>query len=151
MLEPYQTPPVQVSPPWSGPDNNSNNVLRAKKEDKKINGVTETWLTPPISSPVNIQSSTSQANSLPLPAEVPLVRSPHPDSKYLDEILSRIPRMQELPELDDNQGWLFDTDCGDSKKSKRDHMVGNEVHQVWGESLHIESADIYALPYVLPY
>lgn len=149
ILESYPTPPAQVAPPWSGLTDNSNNVVKANKEDRKINGVKETRPMPPISSPVNIQSSTSQTNS-PL-IEVPSVRPPHPDSKYLDEILSRVPRMEELPKLDDDQGWLFDTNSEDSKKSKRNHTAVDEIPQVWGESLHIGSADIYALPYVIPY
>lgn len=148
ILESYPTPPAKA-PPWSGPANNSNNVIKANKEDRKINGVAETWPPPPISSSVNMQSSTSQANSLLVKA--PLVKPPHPDSKYLDEILDRVPRTEELPELDDDQGWLFDANSEYSMKSERNSTVVGEMPQVWGESLHIGSADIYALPYVVPY
>lgn len=144
----YPTPPAKA-PPWSGPTNNSDNVIKANKEDRKINGVTETRLPPPISSSANMQSSTSQANSLLV--EAPLVKPPHPDSKYLDEILDRVPRMEDLPELDDEQGWLFDANSEYSMKSKRNNTVVDEMPHVWGESLHIGSADIYALPYVVPY
>ncbi|KAK4743929.1 hypothetical protein SAY87_010241 [Trapa incisa] len=144
ILESYPGP-AQVSPP-SGPTTNSNNIVRAK-EDKKINGVKDTRPTPPISSPFNIQLSTLQVNS-PL-NEVPSVGPPHPDSRYLDEILSRVTRMEELPELGDDQGWLFDSKSEDSKKSH--HMQVDQLPQVWGESLHIGSADIYALPYVVPF
>lgn len=146
MLKPYRT--ALVASPWSGPTNNSHDILKVK-EDGKINRVMETWPMPSVSSPVNIQSSTTQANSLL--AEVPLVKPTHPDSKHLHEILSSVPRVEELPELDDDQEWLFDIDREDSKKSKSGHMVIDDMAQVWGESLHIESADIYALPYVIPY
>ncbi|XP_031404376.1 RNA-binding protein 25-like isoform X1 [Punica granatum] len=146
-LEPFAS--SQVAPPLPGPTNNSNNILEANKEKRKINGVTESRPTRPASSPLQNQQPTTQADLLL--AEVPLVRPPHPDSKHLDEILSRVPRMEELPELDDDQSWLFHSNCEDSKKPKWGHRVDDVTSQVWGESLHIESADIYALPYVIPY
>ncbi|KAK4768619.1 hypothetical protein SAY87_003760 [Trapa incisa] len=125
-----------LAPPWSEPTNNGNNILM----DRKINGIMECWGMPPVS-PVKVQSSASVAD------DVPVVKLPHPDCKLLDEILSRVPRLEELPEFYGDQGWLFDTDeREDSKKSIVDAM-----HQVWGESLHVESVDIYALPYVIPY
>lgn len=145
-LEPCRSTPV--TPPCSEPTNSGNNILKENKEDRKINGITATQPIPP-ASPVNIQSSTSLANSLM--AEVPMVRLPHPDSKHLDEILSRVPRLEELPGLDGDQGWLFDTDREDLKKSKGGPTVVDEMPEVWGESLHLESADVYALPYVIPY
>ncbi|KAK4752413.1 hypothetical protein SAY87_021211 [Trapa incisa] len=145
ILESCPTP-AQVLPACSGLNNNSNSVIRTE-EDRKINGVKETGPTPPISSPINIHSTTSQANSTLI--EVPSVRPPHPDSKYLDDILSRVPRMEELPGLVDDQGWLFDSKSENSKRSN--NVLVDQIPQVWGESLHIRSADIYALPYVVPF
>ncbi|KAK4781603.1 hypothetical protein SAY86_015705 [Trapa natans] len=146
MQEPCRsTSPVAPSP-WSGPANNGNNIL---KENGKINGIIESWAMPPVS-PVKVQSSASVTD--PLTGEVPIVKLPYPDCKLLDEILSRVPRLEELPELDGDQGWLFDSDDREnSKKSMKRPIVVDKMSEVWGESLHIESADICALPYVIPY
>lgn len=74
-------------------------------------------------------------------------RPPHPDSKYLAEVLT-VPKM-DWSELDD-QEWLF-SKAGPGVK----HNVGSdwdsEDRQVWSEAVHIESADVCALPYVIPY
>lgn len=74
-------------------------------------------------------------------------RPPHPDSKYMVEVLN-LPKVEEWSENDD-QGWLF------SNVSSRKPNVGpvgvKEYPPVWSETVHIESADVYALPYVIPY
>ncbi|VFQ64630.1 unnamed protein product [Cuscuta campestris] len=75
-------------------------------------------------------------------------KSPHPDTKYLSQILT-VPKIEELIDCDDDDNeWLF----GTKKPSVRKPGVGpNEELQVWSEARHLESADIYALPYVIPY
>ncbi|KAL3850431.1 hypothetical protein ACJIZ3_012313 [Penstemon smallii] len=76
------------------------------------------------------------------------VKPPHPDSKYLSQILS-VPKV-EYPQLDD-QEWLFG--CKDSR-SKRLELGSSEIegtNPVWAEAIRIESADVTALPYVVPY
>lgn len=74
-------------------------------------------------------------------------RPPHPDSRYLAEVLT-VPKM-DWSEHDD-QDWLF-RKAGPAV----DHNVGSvwdmEDRQVWSEAVHIESADVCALPYVIPY
>lgn len=75
-------------------------------------------------------------------------RAPHPDSKYLSQVLT-VPKIGDWSESDD-QEWLF------SKKGplRRAHLElpgVNEEPCVWSEAVHIESADVYALPYVIPY
>ncbi|GER39827.1 U2 snRNP auxilliary factor [Striga asiatica] len=75
-------------------------------------------------------------------------RSPHPDSKYLAEVLTVPKNMSDLSENDD-QLWLF----GDRvpRKPKLDSFEFDDNVHVWSEAVHIESADICALPYVVPY
>ncbi|CAI9771157.1 unnamed protein product [Fraxinus pennsylvanica] len=74
-------------------------------------------------------------------------RPSHPDAKYLNEILM-VPKM-ELPDVDD-QEWLFTHKDPPSNSNVRSSAVNEELH-VWSQAVHIESAVIYALPYVVPY
>ncbi|XP_060173868.1 uncharacterized protein LOC132604391 [Lycium barbarum] len=75
-------------------------------------------------------------------------RPPHPDSKYLNQILS-VPKMDEWSGFDD-QNWLFGSK---SNLVRKPDMCHDEVmdNRVWSEPLQIDSADVYALPYVIPY
>lgn len=76
-------------------------------------------------------------------------KPPHPDSKYLSQILS-IPSV-ELPDMDD-QEWLFSGSHNrqSDKPTSGSSQVAESKH-VWSKALQIESADITALPYVIPY
>ncbi|CAA7050916.1 unnamed protein product [Microthlaspi erraticum] len=80
-------------------------------------------------------------------------KRPHSDLKYLDQILD-VPKREELQEVDDDEKeWLF----GQSgvkllKKQRADSSTSlDETLQVWNKALRIESADIVALPYVVPF
>ncbi|XP_049397695.1 uncharacterized protein LOC125861849 isoform X3 [Solanum stenotomum] len=75
-------------------------------------------------------------------------RPPHPDSKYLNQILS-VPKMDEWSGFYD-QEWLLGSK---STLVRKPDVCLDEVkdHQVWSEALQIDSADIFALPYVIPY
>ncbi|KAJ8561194.1 hypothetical protein K7X08_027384 [Anisodus acutangulus] len=75
-------------------------------------------------------------------------KKPHPDSKYLNQILS-VPKMDEWSGFDD-QEWLFGSK---STLVRKPDMCLDEVkdNHVWSEPLQINSADVYALPYVIPY
>ncbi|KAJ0249610.1 hypothetical protein HA466_0150800 [Hirschfeldia incana] len=81
-------------------------------------------------------------------------KRPHPDLKYLDLILN-VPQREELCEVGENeeQEWLF----GQSgvkllKKPRTDSTTSlDESLQVWNQALRIESADLVALPYVVPF
>ncbi|KAL3321573.1 hypothetical protein AABB24_039271 [Solanum stoloniferum] len=75
-------------------------------------------------------------------------RPPHPDSKYLNQMLS-VPKMDEWSGFDD-QEWLLGSK---STLVRKPDMCLDEVkdHQVWSEALQIDSADVFALPYVIPY
>ncbi|KAL2530966.1 DNA ligase 1-like [Forsythia ovata] len=75
-------------------------------------------------------------------------RPPHPDSKYLSEILT-VPKMEELQT--DDQEWLFYMKDPPSNKPKVGFWGVREDVCVWSEAMYIESADVYALPYVIPY
>ncbi|KAF5470230.1 hypothetical protein F2P56_010755 [Juglans regia] len=79
-------------------------------------------------------------------------KSPHSDSKYLIQILS-IPKMEEWSDIGD-QEWLFGGNCLQSEKPKAGSLRGSlqvEEAHVWAEALQMGSADVYALPYVIPY
>lgn len=76
-------------------------------------------------------------------------KPPHPDSKYLSKILA-IPSI-EWPGFD-GQEWLL----GSNSLHKRNEANSSssqfeETKQVWDKALRLESADITAMPYVIPY
>ncbi|KAK4354903.1 hypothetical protein RND71_027097 [Anisodus tanguticus] len=75
-------------------------------------------------------------------------KRPHPDSKYLNQILS-VPKMDEWSGFDD-QEWLL---RNESTLVRKPDTYLDEVKDnwVWSEALQIDSADVYALPYVIPY
>ncbi|CAA3007375.1 Histone-lysine N-methyltransferase 2D [Olea europaea subsp. europaea] len=75
-------------------------------------------------------------------------RPPHPDSKYLSEILT-VPKMEELQT--DEQEWLFYKKDPPLNKSKVGFWGVREDLIAWSEAMYIEPADVYALPYVIPY
>ncbi|GAB4851878.1 hypothetical protein Ancab_031277 [Ancistrocladus abbreviatus] len=75
-------------------------------------------------------------------------KPPHPDAKYLGEVLS-VPKMDEWSDFDD-QGWLFSRNLSQLKDMKMETSGVDEAPQVWAEALQIESADVVALPYVIP-
>ncbi|KAL3835011.1 hypothetical protein ACJIZ3_009747 [Penstemon smallii] len=76
----------------------------------------------------------------------PSMRLAHPDSKYLKEVLT-VPVPGDWPENND-QEWLFSKGCSSGKTKS----VGVEEEQcVWSEAVYIESVDVCALPYVIPY
>lgn len=132
---------TKTSPSQPEPINN----VEVNKEENKINGVKGGAIhTSPVSPLHHPPSSAAEAELL-------LVKPPHPNSTLLGEIL-KVPKFDELPDLDDDQGWLFSINREDFKKSNVGAPPMFEgTPEVWGESIHIESADIYALPYVFPY
>ena len=74
------------------------------------------------------------------------VKPPHPDTKYLSQILS-VPKPEEWGGVDE-QEWLFEGAVAASRRERAAEMA--EV-QVWSEAKQIESVDVCALPYVIPY
>ncbi|KAG1331525.1 putative RNA-binding protein 25-like [Cocos nucifera] len=75
------------------------------------------------------------------------VKPPHPDTKFLSQIYS-VPKMEEWPEYD-NQYWLFSSNFPGPKP--RATLEAEETSHVWAKGLQIESADVFALPFVIPY
>ncbi|MCE3215463.1 hypothetical protein HAX54_002492 [Datura stramonium] len=76
-------------------------------------------------------------------------RPPHPDSKYLSQILS-VPKMDDWSGVDD-QEWLSRSKRTLAKSAEMCPDELNKEHFVWSEALQINSADVCALPYVIPY
>ncbi|KAE9610458.1 hypothetical protein Lalb_Chr07g0186821 [Lupinus albus] len=76
-------------------------------------------------------------------------KPPHPDTKYLSQVYS-VPKMDAWSEFDD-QEWLLGSSGSEERKRVVKSSEVGDTRQVWAEALHIETADIYALPYVVPY
>ncbi|KAK1381175.1 myb-like protein X [Heracleum sosnowskyi] len=135
--EPFETTTLFTSKKQGAPNN-----FDVDNKDNKINGTTGQHQLPkslaPKPSPV-ISEQIADA----------LRKPPHPDMKYLSKVLS-VPRMDEWSEVDD-QEWLFNNKDSLLNKSKLDSVEVKQGQQVWAETLRIESADVFALPYVIPY
>ncbi|KAL1211949.1 hypothetical protein V5N11_023924 [Cardamine amara subsp. amara] len=120
-------------------------VCNPEVKEQRINGFIypqEPKSHPPVSSVKVKENSETSAK-----------KRPHSDLKYLDQILT-VPKREELHEVDDyQQEWLF----GQSgvkllKKQRADSATSLvETPQVWNQALRIESTDIVALPYVVPF
>lgn len=108
-----------------------------------MNGIIDTR--PSLVSPMKHTSATAQAD----PIAEASSRPPHPDSKYLNVIYS-VPKMEEWSDFDD-QEWMICSNDSQLKKPKVESSSVEEAPQVWAEALQMESADICALPYVIPY
>ncbi|KAK6138582.1 hypothetical protein DH2020_027676 [Rehmannia glutinosa] len=66
-------------------------------------------------------------------------RPPHPDSKYLAEVLT-VPKMADWSE-NDEQDWLF-SEKGPSRPKLESFGVNDNL-RVWSEAIHIDSADTH--------
>ncbi|KAL8120924.1 uncharacterized protein LOC141724972 [Apium graveolens] len=131
-LEPFKTI-TPFTPQKQGADKH----LEVCNKDTTENGLT---------GPHQLPTSAPQ----PSPAIAEASRkSPHPDMKYLSKVLS-VPQVQEWSDVDD-QAWLFNNKKSLLSKSEVDPNGVNQGQQVWAEALRIESADVFALPYVIPY
>lgn len=136
-LEPCQTPILLTSDRQGVSPSN----LKLNNKELKVNGVIESH---PF--PISSKKSPSPSTKAEKNGEA-LTKLPHPDSEYLSKVLS-VPKMEDWSDFDD-QEWLFSSkDCLAEKNPK----VGSaESPRVWAEALQIESADICALPYVIPF
>lgn len=72
-------------------------------------------------------------------------RPPHPDTKYLGLIYS-MPKVEEVPESDE-QDWILSSKRNINRKTE----VNESPPKVWDKGLRIEEADVFALPYVVPF
>ncbi|CAM0144449.1 unnamed protein product [Urochloa decumbens] len=73
------------------------------------------------------------------------LKQPHPDTKYLSQLYS-IPPAQDFSGYID-QDWLFSQD-GDGWKTAA--FEAAESDQIWSDAQLIDTADVIALPYVVP-
>ncbi|XP_073126981.1 uncharacterized protein [Henckelia pumila] len=161
-LEAYQTPSASASNKHVVP-----NSVRLDKGERLINGMVEAQKSSsskPITSSAMIgdqvtegskvsRHNSSHSNKAPPepkmedPISEVTRRPPHPDSKYLNEVLT-VPKLGDLSENDD-QDWLFSKQPPSTKMKSESVLV--EEHCVWSEAVLIEPADICAMPYVIPY
>lgn len=146
MLKACQTP-IFSPPDLQGA---VDNVMVGNKEHM-INGLIEAHA---LSSPATQSFSISSLNPLLTPSQVDQraevsQKQPHPDTKYLHEILP-VSKVEEWSTFDD-QEWLFQDKEPQPKKSKVCSYGADETPLVWAQTLRIDSADMYALPYVVPY
>ncbi|KAF4349622.1 hypothetical protein F8388_003806 [Cannabis sativa] len=121
--------------------------------------ISETLARPPHTEAKPLSVSPMKPKSAPPPPPPPpavdpiaeaLARPPHPDSKYISQIYS-VPNREEWSDHSDDE-WLFDIKASETtKKAKLEPSTVEETPQVWSEAQQIESADILALPYVIPY
>jgi len=125
---------------------------KVDNKGRKINGLVEAQAlsisstTQPLSiSLMKPLHSTAQTDQI---AEVSK-KQPHPDSKYLPCVLT-VPKMEDCSDFED-QEWLFQSTNSQAKKPKVGFSGVDETPPVWSEALHFEWADVYALPYVIPY
>ncbi|XP_068655320.1 uncharacterized protein [Aristolochia californica] len=130
-------------------------------KEHKVNGVIEN-----VSSSIGLRLPLADAhpssnNLRPLPltveacenGEVSSTKPPHPDVKYLSQIYS-IPKMDEWIDFGDDQEWLLGGEKSRRQEAKVEHEVvetGVARPLVWADAMQIESADICALPYVIPH
>uniref|UniRef100_A0A5B6Z0U2 Myb-like protein X n=2 Tax=Davidia involucrata TaxID=16924 RepID=A0A5B6Z0U2_DAVIN len=138
-LEPCQTLILFTSDRQGAANNH-----KLDSKERKLNGIIE------------VQPSLSISSTKPSPAITQAdqiaeasMKLPHPDSKYLSQVFS-VPKMDEWSDFDD-QEWLFSCNDPPPKKPGVGSVGVNETPWVWAEALPIESADICALPYVIPY
>ncbi|GFZ01871.1 hypothetical protein Acr_15g0004800 [Actinidia rufa] len=123
----------------------SQKVSNSGKTDKdvRINGFIEAQ---------QLNACSSKLPSIPTQAKVKFEASaklPHPDSKYLSRILS-LPQVAEWSDFDD-QEWWFNRDKIHSEKPKLGSFEVDGTPQVWVSALRIESVEVTALPYVIPF
>jgi hypothetical protein len=73
------------------------------------------------------------------------LKQPHPDTKYLSQLYS-FPPAQDFSYYID-QDWLFSKDRDERKTAA---FEAAESGQVWSDAQLIYTADVIALPYVVP-
>ncbi|XP_047169694.1 cylicin-2-like [Vigna umbellata] len=136
MLELYQ-----ISTPDSSYRPREDNCVKVENKECKINGIIE-------AKPFSASSKKTHTAivSTDLLTEAHL-KPPHPDTMYLDQVYS-IPKVDHWTDFDEE--WLFGGNLPERKSMIKCSDVG-DTPQVWAEALHIEQADAFALPYVIPY
>ncbi|CAL0328043.1 unnamed protein product [Lupinus luteus] len=121
--------------------------VKVDHKEHKINGSIEAL----ISAVSSNKTIAPAATTLPAyPKAEASAKPPHPDTKYLSQVYS-VPKTEEWSGFDD-QEWLFSNSCSEERKpAVKSSEVRDDTLHVWAEAVHIESADVIALPYVIPY
>ncbi|XP_019184106.1 PREDICTED: myb-like protein X isoform X3 [Ipomoea nil] len=137
----------------------SGQIPETSKKPTQADQIAEAFRKPPHTDQIAEVSRKPRANPIAEASKKPphtdliieaAKKAPHPDSKYMSQILT-VPKMEEWIESDDNE-WLFGRkNPSDRKPGVADSNGVNEELQVWSEARYIESTDVYALPYVIPY
>ncbi|KAI4369255.1 hypothetical protein MLD38_017716 [Melastoma candidum] len=119
-------------------------VVKVDKPKKhKPNGIPE-------KKPNPVPSMLDEA-SLELLVEKAMARSPHPDLKYLDKVL-KVPKFEDLVPPAEDEEWLFGSRNELQKPSEaHSDKIKDTTPQVWSEAMPLDSVDIIALPYVVPF
>ncbi|KAK7400079.1 hypothetical protein VNO78_11279 [Psophocarpus tetragonolobus] len=132
--------PCQISIPNASDRPRVVTGAKVEKKESKINGIIE-------SQPFAVSSNkTHTATVLADLLTEASAKPPHPDTKYLGQVYS-VPKVEQCSDFND-QEWLFGNDASQEKKSVVKSSEVGETPQVWAEALHIEPADVFALPYV---
>ncbi|KAL7105870.1 hypothetical protein ACP275_07G073400 [Erythranthe tilingii] len=157
-LEPFPTP-IKPSQDKQAVVPNPNSDRLDHHKERLMNGIIEIPKpSPPKLNPSAATAKIAEASKIkartvskvedPIATSSRRPRPPHPDSKYLAEVLT-VPKMTlDLSENDD-QDWLFSKKA--PTKPKTESVGPDEDLRVWSEAVHIEAADVIALPYVIPY
>ncbi|XP_019445479.1 PREDICTED: myb-like protein X [Lupinus angustifolius] len=154
--------PCQVSVPNASCRPGVTTSVKLDNKECKINGFVKA--PPPIAASSN-KAQIATGPTVPLteaPAKPPdpdvkflsqvtkaSAKPPHPDTKYISQVYS-VPKMEAWSDFDD-QEWLFGSSSSQERKPVVKSSDVGDMRQVWAEALHIETADVYALPYVVPY
>ncbi|KAK1411135.1 hypothetical protein QVD17_37679 [Tagetes erecta] len=141
LLNPTSTrsPPVNIGQIPSQPLT----VPRTRPPSLVPNHITNTPLPVSLTKPSQPLLNSKKKESL---------RPPHPDTKYLKQILS-VPELDQWSGLD-NQEWLFSSKDYPHFKEKVGNFFlrdDNKEIQVWSEAKQLQYVDVFALPYVIPY
>lgn len=138
ILEPCQISTPNVS---DRPGVATSNAMVENKECK-VNGFIE-------AQPLAIPSNKTRTATVPTDLLIEAPSKTHPDTRYLSDIYA-VPKV-EWSDLDD-QEWLFGSNISEERKTAMKSSEADEApHQVWAEAVHLELADVFALPYVIPY
>ncbi|KAG5040929.1 hypothetical protein JHK82_013038 [Glycine max] len=135
--------PCQVSIPNASDRPREATSVKVEKKESKMNGIIESQ--PFAASSNKTQTANVSADLVTEASAKPL----HPDTKYLGQVYS-VPKVEQWSDFDD-QEWLFGSNVSQERKSVVKSSEVWETPQVWAEALHIEPADVFALPYVIPY
>jgi hypothetical protein len=115
---------------------NAQEVDRHKPQDGHSNGTTGSHYL----EQQKVSVSSSVCNS-----DEGYLKPPHPDTKYLSQVQS-IPPRGDVSECI-NQDWLFSEDRVEREAAS---FEAAESHQVWSDAQLIDTANVVALPYVIP-